>query len=155
MTFVHTRSVFTALLLIGFTMLVLVFANGAQATEEPLDPVLGDDYSVEMVSQPKGQSQSIRLFSEGTVDPLGIVVKAPFMRRHTLDTDHWQVFGCGSPALTVTTAVQTLNGYTSDYYSSWSAGSLDLVFVNGINPVTHSVNKYSSEQRKFKQKLVV
>ena len=98
MLLVHSRAAFTALLLIGLAMLVLVFPNDARATVEPLEPVLGDDYSVEMARQPEGQSQSIRLFSEGGVDPLGIVVKAPFMRRHTLDTDHWQVFGCGSPA---------------------------------------------------------
>ncbi|HDL42192.1 MAG TPA: hypothetical protein ENG98_04185, partial [Actinobacteria bacterium] len=95
------------------------------------------DYSVTVLPRPEGwvdtaqdDSQAPTAYSD---DPLGIVAKAPFVRRYSLDTDYWQVYLCGNTSVTMTQAVNLLNGDTAAYYSSWSQGILQLSFSAGAS----------------------
>ncbi len=109
------------------------------ATEQPARPfdLVGSDYTVSVLPRPdgwvdslEGDSQTPTAYSD---DPLGIVAKAPFVRRYSLDTDYWQVYLCGGTSVTMTQAVNSLNGNTAAYYSSWSQGALQLSFSAGAS----------------------
>jgi S-layer family protein len=109
------------------------------STTQPMSPLdlVGSDYSVtvlprpeDWVDSPQDDSQAPLAYSD---DPLGIVAKAPFVRRYSLDTDYWQVYLCGNTSVGMTQAVKILNGNTADYYSSWSQGSLQLSFSAGAS----------------------
>ena len=114
-------------------------AGESLVVEQPTTPrtLVGTDYSVTVLPRPEGwvdtaqdDSQAPTAYSD---DPLGIVAKAPFVRRYSLDTDYWQVYLCGNTSVTMTQAVNLLNGDTAAYYSSWSQGILQLSFSAGAS----------------------
>ncbi len=97
--------------------------------------LVGIDYYATVMTRPEGwvdtQQASSQTPTNYFIDPYGIVAKAPFMARYSLDTDYWQVYLCDNPSVTMSDALNTLNGEVADYFSSWSQGALQLSFSAG------------------------
>ena len=103
-------------------------------SSDPLE-LVGSDYTVTVLPRPEGWVDSIQSGTQTPTayltDPFGIVAKAPFVRRYSLDTDNWQVYLCGATSVGMTQAINMLNGSTADYFTSWSQGKLTLSFTAG------------------------
>ncbi|MCP4305028.1 MAG: hypothetical protein GY788_09175 [bacterium] len=64
-------------------------------------------------------------------DPNGLVPKTPFVQRYSLDTDHWEVWRCGSVSTSVSDLVDELEAATVDYFQAISGGSYTPSFTAG------------------------
>jgi hypothetical protein len=64
-------------------------------------------------------------------DPLGLVPKLPFVQRYSLDTDHWEVWLCGSTGYSMGQAIADLEAATVDYFDAMSGGRYAITYSPG------------------------
>jgi len=108
-----------------------------------------DDYDAPIVNRPEGWTYTSGQDSQTPVDfftdPYGIVAKAPFVNRYSLDTDVWEVYLCENPSITMSAALDKLNGEIATYFSFWSSGALDLSFSAGGSLASTPTDFYCKE----------
>jgi len=119
------------LALLALTAALLLPAP-AGAADDPAPSLLPaeDDYSAIVLAPPlatEGGMTSVVLDS----DPLGLVPKASFVQRYSLDTDHWEVWMCGNTGLSHSEAIAKLEVETVPYFDDISGGLHHLEFVAG------------------------
>jgi hypothetical protein len=89
--------------------LLLVVASPTATAESPSDRVVlrGSDFSTELVTPPAG-TMAVAALGALDDDPLGLVPELPFVQRYSLDTDHFEVWLCGSTGYTIDEAIAAL-----------------------------------------------
>jgi hypothetical protein len=115
----------------------LVFVLPAAAT--PVTPASAadtdrllpeNDWEAGIVATPDGvQADSTAGVLDG--DPLGLVPKRPFVQRYSLDSDHWEVWLCGSTGYSMGQAIADLEAATVDYFDAVSGGRYTISYSPG------------------------
>ncbi len=108
-----------------------------------------DDYYATVMTRPEGWTYTAQGSSQtptnSFLDPYGIVAKAAFVNRYSLDTDYWQVYLCDNPSVTMNGALDKLNGEIAAYYSSWSLSALQLSFSAGASLTSTGTDPYCEQ----------
>jgi hypothetical protein len=114
------------------TLLLTATAATATAESPADDPVVlrGADFNTEIVESPNSANAT---GTQGVLDddPLALVPKLRFVQRYSLDTDHFEVWLCGSTGYTMTEAIAALEAATADYYAAVSGGRYAVTFSAG------------------------
>jgi S-layer homology domain len=120
------------------------FETGTNTSE-----LSGLDYYAPVMTRPDDWAPTIddnaQRPTSSFTDPYGIVAKAPFVNRYSLDTDYWQVYLCDNPSVTMSAALNKLNGEIASYFSSWSLGALELSFSAGASLTSTSADRFCEE----------
>jgi hypothetical protein len=125
------RSLIVSTAVLALNVAILPATAATEAPPSP-PPLLGDDVTAQIVDAPSGPAASwTPALEAGSGDPLGLVPKAAFQRRYTLDTDVIEVWRCGSVGRSHTSIIASLSGNVTPYYATISDGVYDVTFVAG------------------------
>jgi hypothetical protein len=123
---VHIRR---ALLVAGLLAASLVAVPAASAATSQAPVLANDDWEAPIVvTADVAATGPHGVFDD---DPKGLVPKTPFVQRYSLDTDHWEVWRCGSVSTSPSDLVAALEAATVDYYGAISGGRYTPSFSEG------------------------
>ncbi len=108
-------------------------SSAAGDTSPPPPPTVlaEDDVSAVIVDPPAGAVTTAGAPVAGLGDPLGLVPKAVFQRRYSLDTDVVEVWRCGPVSASHASIISRLEATVAPYYTAISAGEYSVSFTTG------------------------
>ena len=107
----------------------LTSANPASGSSPEGPDRSGRDWEVTVVTTPgpdEGSTQGVL-----DADPHGLVPKAPYVQRYSLDTDHFEVWLCGSVSHNMSQVIAQLEAANLDYFQALSGGRYTPAFSAG------------------------
>ena len=120
---------------IGAGLLAPVAGGSAtgHATASDPHPIEQADVSAEIIDLPVGflAQAGVVAPSAGLGDPLGLVPKADFQRRYSLDTDTIEVWRCGPVVSSHSVIISHVNSTVVPYFAAISGGVYTPSFVAG------------------------
>jgi len=111
-------------------VLVLPAPAGAETGPGRFESPRPGDYTATVVGAPDA-TETDAIAGVLDTDPLGLVPKASFVRRYSLDTDHFEVWLCGNTGLTHAQVINKLDAETVPFFESISGDRHHLEFTAG------------------------